>query len=73
MLFKLFLIGLFLIGCTNFDKSEISNLKKLSQIEILTNDATHPKDQIRLDLIHRAVMHRLEVLLEHDKDVSRHV
>ena len=38
MLFKLFLIGLFLIGCTNFDKSEISNLKKLSQIEIFTND-----------------------------------
>ena len=38
MLFKLFLIGLFLIGCTNFNKSEISNLKKLSQIEILTND-----------------------------------
>ena len=38
MLFKLFLIGLFLIGCTNFDKSEISNLKKLSQVEILTND-----------------------------------
>tara|TARA_A100001011_G_scaffold149041_1_gene157279 strand:+ start:2075 stop:2542 length:468 start_codon:yes stop_codon:yes gene_type:complete len=37
-LFKLFLFGLFLIGCTNFDKSEISNLKKLSQVEILTND-----------------------------------
>ncbi|MFL2815105.1 MAG: hypothetical protein ACJ0BU_10140 [Candidatus Puniceispirillales bacterium] len=27
-----------MIGCTNFDKSEISNLKKLSQIEIFTND-----------------------------------
>ena len=38
MLFRLFLIGLFLIGCTSFDKSEISNLKKLSQIEIVTND-----------------------------------
>ena len=38
MLFKLFLIGLFLIGCSNFDKSEISNLKKLSQVEIITND-----------------------------------
>ena len=38
MLFRLFLIGIFLIGCTSFDKSEISNLKKLSQIEIVTND-----------------------------------
>ena len=38
MLFRLFLIGLFLIGCTSFDKSEISNLKKLSQIEIVTDD-----------------------------------
>ena len=38
MLFRLFLIGLFLIGCTSFDKSKISNLKKLSQIEIVTDD-----------------------------------
>ncbi len=38
MLFRLFLIGLILIGCTSFDQYEISNLKKLSQIEILTND-----------------------------------
>ena len=38
MLFRLFLIGLFLIGCTSFDKSEINNLKKLSQIEIVTDD-----------------------------------
>ena len=38
MLFRLFLIGVFLIGCTSFDKSEISNLKKLSQIEIVTDD-----------------------------------
>ena len=38
MLFRLFLIGLFLIGCTSFDKYEISNLKKLSQIEILTDN-----------------------------------
>ena len=38
MLFRLFLIGLFLIGCTSFDKSEISDLKKLSQIEIVTDD-----------------------------------
>ena len=38
MLFRLFLIGLFLIGCTSFDKSKISNLNKLSQIEIVTDD-----------------------------------
>ena len=38
MLFRLFLIGIFLIGCTSFNKSEISNLKKLSQIEIVTDD-----------------------------------
>ena len=38
MLFRLFLIGIFLIGCSSFDKSKISNLKKLSQIEILTNN-----------------------------------
>jgi len=38
LLFRLFLIGLFLIGCTSFDKSKISNLKKLSQIEIVTDD-----------------------------------
>ena len=38
MLFRLFLIGLFLIGCTSFEKSEVSDLKKLSQIEIVTDD-----------------------------------
>ena len=38
MLFRLFLIGLFLIGCTSFDKSKISNLDKLSKIEIVTDD-----------------------------------
>ena len=38
MLFRLFLIGIFLIGCTSFDKFKISNLKKLSQIEIVTDD-----------------------------------
>ena len=38
MLFRLFLIGIFLIGCTSYDKSKISNLNRLSQIEILTDD-----------------------------------
>ena len=38
MLFRLFLIGIFLIGCTNFDKTKISNLSKLSKIEIVTDD-----------------------------------
>ena len=38
MLFRLFLIGIFLIGCTSFDKTKISNLSKLSKIEIVTDD-----------------------------------
>ena len=38
MLFRLFIILLFLIGCTSFDKSEISTQEKLSRIEIITND-----------------------------------
>ena len=38
MLFRLFLIGVFLIGCSSFDQSKISNLNKLSQIEIVTDD-----------------------------------
>ena len=38
MLFRLFLTGVFLIGCTSFDKSENNGLNKLSGIEIITND-----------------------------------
>ena len=38
MLFRLFLIGIFLFGCTSFDKTKISNLSKLSKIEIVTDD-----------------------------------
>ncbi len=42
MLFRLFLIGLFLIGCTSFDRSETSSLEKLSQIEIVTENEYIP-------------------------------
>tara|TARA_E500000178_G_scaffold204294_1_gene201926 strand:+ start:2522 stop:2992 length:471 start_codon:yes stop_codon:yes gene_type:complete len=42
LFFRQFFIGLLLIGCTNFDKSEISNLNKLSQIEIVTVDEYIP-------------------------------
>lgn len=42
MLFRLFLVGLFLIGCTNFDESGISGLDKLSRVEIVTNDEYIP-------------------------------
>ena len=38
MLCRLFIILIFLIGCTSFDKYEISTLEKLSRIEIITND-----------------------------------
>ena len=38
MLCRLFIILIFLIGCTSFDKSEISTLEKLSHIEIITKD-----------------------------------
>tara|TARA_E500000178_G_scaffold107868_1_gene107557 strand:+ start:2030 stop:2500 length:471 start_codon:yes stop_codon:yes gene_type:complete len=41
-LFRLFLIGLFLIGCTSFDRSETSSLEKLSQIEIVTENEYIP-------------------------------
>jgi len=42
LLFRLFLIGLFLIGCTSFDRSETSSLEKLSQIEIVTENEYIP-------------------------------
>ena len=42
MLFRLFLIGFFLIGCTSFDRSETSSLEKLSQIEIVTENEYIP-------------------------------
>ena len=42
MLFRLFLIGVFLIGCSSFDKSKISNLNKLSQIKIVTENEYIP-------------------------------
>ena len=42
MLFRFFLIGLFLVGCTSFDKSEISRLNKLSKIEIVTDNEYIP-------------------------------
>ena len=42
MLFRLFLAGLFLIGCSSFDKSEIIGLEKLSRIEIITNNEIIP-------------------------------
>ena len=38
MLFRLFIVLIFLFGCTSFDKSEISTLEKLSHIEIITKD-----------------------------------
>ena len=38
MLFRLFIIGIILNGCTNFNKNEISSLNKLSQIEVVTNE-----------------------------------
>jgi hypothetical protein len=36
------LIGLFLIGCTSFDRSDLGNLDKLSRTEIITNNEYIP-------------------------------
>ena len=38
MLFRLFIIGIILNGCTNFNENKISNLNKLSRIEIVTDE-----------------------------------
>jgi hypothetical protein len=38
----MFLIGLFLIGCTSFDRSDLGSLDKLSRTEIITNNEYIP-------------------------------
>ena len=53
MLFRLFLIGLFLFGCTSLDKSEIVGLRKLSRIEIII------KDEYISNLVKTKVQHSL--------------
>ncbi len=42
MLFRIFILGIFLIGCSSLDEYEVNSLEKLSHIEIIADNEYIP-------------------------------
>ena len=69
MLFRLFIISLFLIGCTNFDKSKVRSLDKLSRIEIITVNEYIP-NLIKIRVQNSLNKYNINGLIEKDLKVE---